>query len=590
MKLLRSLRVSPLLALLASCSSTPVGPSGDAAVPADVGGCVPDRAMWDGQIRAVVQRQCGSCHGAAPSFGAPYPLLDYDFILRPRQGGRPVDRIAARMMAGTMPPAGTPAPTDDDARAVVQWASCGAQTPPPGMGLRASRPVFRSPERTPTNMERWDLLAGNFAVSPTLRDRYQCFTFTFPGTADRFIRRFELVADRSEVLHHVVLLRDNNRTAPTEPFECGAMPEGSDYLYAWAPGTSALEFPDGGLRVTPGQRVVMQIHYNNGQALEGVRDNSGIRIFHDAPTGTEYGMVAIGPVGFQVPARSTASPQSGCAFSRPSRLLAGMPHMHNIGTGFTQEIVRANGARESLISLQGWQFESQLFYDFNTEFQVGDRLITRCDFNNTSATMVRSGERTSDEMCFNFAYVTPPPTERYCDQSISGAAELPYVPGMCALPAAPTNVPAVTGRAMVGAAPTLAGGEIPEARWVLSGVTWYLNTSMVGGMSLNLDETTVTSRGQLWTGAGRLNADLVTRLNLVLTGAVRFSRDIPASFAGTFSSATTPLALTPTCGGMTPMTSLSYAVQGDTLTIGVTPSMVSGLTITPQYQFRRAAN
>ena len=101
----------------------------------------------------------------------------------------------------------------------------------------------------------------------------------------------------------------------------------------------------------------------------------------------------------------------------------------------------------------------------------------------------------------------------------------------------------------------------------------------------------MTSRGQLWTGAGRLNADLVTRLNLVLTGAVRFSRDIPASFGGTFTSATSPLALTPTCGGaMNPMTSLGYAVQGDTLTVGVTPSMVSGLTITPQYQFRRASN
>jgi hypothetical protein len=41
---------------------------------------------------------------------------------------------------------------------------------------------------------------------------------------------------------------------------------------------------------------------------------------------------------------------------------------------------------------------------------------------------------------------------------------------------------------------------------------------------------------------------------------------------------------------MSPMTMLNYAVQGDTLTVGVTPSMVSGLTITPQYQFRRAAN
>ena len=30
------------------------------------------------------------------------------------------------------------------------------------------------------------------------------------------------------------------------------------------------------------------------------------------------------------------------------------------------------------------------------------------------------------------------------------------------------------------------------------------------------------------------------------------------------------------------------AVQGDTLTVGVTPTMFSGITITPQYQFRRA--
>ena len=136
-------------------------------------------------------------------------------------------------------------------------------------------------------------------------DRYQCFTFEFPGTTDRFVRRFELVADQRAVLHHVVLLRDNNRVAPTTPFECGSMPEGSDYLYASAPGRDALQFPEGGLRITPGQRLVMQIHYNNGQHLPNLRDSSGLRLYHTAPSGTEYGMVALGPLAFQIPARST---------------------------------------------------------------------------------------------------------------------------------------------------------------------------------------------------------------------------------------------------------------------------------------------
>lgn len=365
------------------------------------------------------------------------------------------------------------------------------------------------------------------------------------------------------------------------------MPSGSDYLYAWAPGQSAFEFPDGGLRITPGQRVIMQIHYNNGQGLEGVRDDSGVRMYHSAPEGTEYGMVAIGPVGFQVPARSMGAAESGCTFSSPSRVLAGMPHMHQIGAEFTQDVVRANGTRESMISLQGWQFESQLFYDFGTQVQPGDRIVTRCLFNNTTASTVRSGTGTADEMCFNFAYVTPAPTERYCDQATTGSMELGYTPGTCALPAAPVDMPVAMGRVLVQPAPELAGGEIPEARWELSGATWYLNSGMVSGMSLNLDESAISARGQLWTGPGRLNADFVTRLNLVITGGLRIARDIPASFAGTFTGSTSPLAITSTCGA-NPVASVGYAVDGDTLTVGVSPTMFAGLTITPHYTFRRA--
>lgn len=591
----RSLAALGSIALLASCGGSTTAPpsdaavSGDVAAPQDAGGCAPDRAAWTSTVRAQVERQCGACHGATPAYGAPYSLLDYDFIVRPQASGRPVDRMVAHMMAGTMPPAGTPAPTDEVAQSIVQWASCGAQTPPAGRGLRATLPVFRSPERAPSGMDQWDLRAGGYGVGPTVRDRYQCFTFTFGGAEARFVRRFELIADRREVLHHVVLLRDTQRTAPETPFECASMPEGSDYLYAWAPGQDAFEFPDGGLRITPGQRLVMQIHYNNGQGLPGVSDNSGVRLYHTAPQGTEYGMVAVGPLGFQIPARSTGAAQSGCTFTRPSRLLAGMPHMHQIGTEFSQTVIRAGGAREPMISLQGWQFETQLFYDFDTTLNPGDRVETRCAFNNTTAQTVRSGTRTSDEMCFNFAYVTPPPMERYCDQGASSTEQLAYTPGTCAVPAAPTNVATVMGRAVVGEAPALNGGELPEGRWELSGATWHLSAGAVGPSMINLDETSITARGQVWTMPGRFSLDFVTRLNLVLTGGARISRDIPTSSAGSYTTMGSSMRVTPSC----PMASatastVAYGVDGDTLTIGPAPTMFSGLTITPRYQFRRA--
>jgi cytochrome c5 len=574
-----------VLSSIAVACSDEVAPS-----PAAGNACVPDRAQWDSTVRAHVERQCGACHGATPAYGAPSSLLDYDANLRPRNGARPVDRIAARLMDGTMPPAGTPAPNDDVSRAIVQWASCGAQTPPAGRGLRASRAVFRSPEVAPAGTEMWELRAGNFAVGPTEVDRYQCFTFTYGGAEPRFVRRFEFLGDRREVVHHVVLLRDNQMAAPTTPFVCNNMPEGSDYLYAWAPGQDALQFPEGGLRIVPGQRLVMQIHYNNGQALPNVVDNSGLRLYHAAPGGTEYGMVAIGPLAFQVPARSTVTAQSGCNITRESRLLTGMPHMHGWGSAFTQDIVRQGGARESLIALQGWRFETELFYDFSTALHPGDRIETQCTFNNTSADMVRSGSRTSDEMCFNFAYVTPPPAERYCDQATGPADELAYAPGACAMPAAPTMVPTATGRAMVGAPPALAGGALPDARWELTGVSWYLSAGAVGPSMINLDETTLAARGQVWTSAGRFNADFITRLGLVLTGGARIARDIPGSFAGTYTgAAASPLTLAPACPSTATMpTVINYAVEGDTLTVGVPSSNFSGLTISPRYTFRRA--
>ena len=586
---------------LLGCGGNSTTPAGDAGVvaqgdvaAADAGGgvCVPDRAQWDSTIRGHVERQCGTCHGASPQFGSPYSLLEYDANLTGAVGSRRVDRIAARLMAGTMPPAGTPAPTDAVSAAIVQWATCGAQTPPAGQGLRASAPVFRSPERSPEGLAQFELRADSYAVAPTLRDRYQCYTFTAPVDAPRFIKRFEMIVDNPAVLHHLVLLRDPLRTAPTEPFSCTGMPEGSEYLYAWAPGQNAFEFPEGGLRVEPGQRFVVQLHYNNAAMREGVVDRSGVRIFHGPPQGTEYGMVAIGPNGFTVPARGQAQPTSACTLRAGSRMLAGMPHMHEIGTDFEQTVRRRDGSTAPVISLQGWRFETELFYELPVTLNEGDRLITRCSFNNPTSSPVRSGSRTSDEMCFNFAYVTPPPLARFCDEAVNDGPNVMYTPGMCAAPAAPRDLPLAQGRVLHDEPPTLTGGTIPSGRWVLSGVNFYVNTVMSAAGVINLTESAMSGRGQVWTEAGRMVADLNASLVLVIGAGIRFSRDLPVSFAGDVTAMGSTLAVRATCppDGSNAPSSLEYGLadEGRELTVGLRAQETANVRITPRYTFRRA--
>lgn len=583
--------VAPVFVVAMGCGTA--SPAADAGLsPVDVSDptCVPDRAAWASTVRAQVQAQCGACHGDSPQYGAPFSLLDYDANVAGAVGRRRVDHIVARLMAGTMPPSGTPAPPDDVARSIVGWASCGSSTPQPGVGLRASAPLFRSPEASPAGMPSFELRADNFAVTRELTERYQCYPFDVPVSASRFARRFEILLDHTEVVHHVVLLRDPEHTAPSQPFECGSMPDGSQFLYAWAPGQNALEFPEGGLRMTPGDRFVLQLHYNNGAGREGFTDRSGVRIYHDAPGGTEYGMVAMGPATFSIPARSMGSVESACTVAQGSRMLTGMPHMHGIGAAFSQRILRGSGAMEPLLTLQGWSFDSQLFYDLPVTFGAGDRIVTHCDFNNTRNTTTRSGTHTTDEMCFNFAYVTPPPATRFCDEVVTPTTDTGYRPGACALPAAPTDLPLVIGELSVGEPPAVTGGAIPTGRWQLDHVTYYLSTAMTAAGAIDLAQSGIHARGQSWIESSRLVTDINSTLTLVLSGGIRFSREIPLSFAATFPTMTTPLMLTATCPttmAANVPTTLNYGVTGDTLTVGPPGATTAGVVISPRFTFHR---
>ena len=388
---MRRLSALPALLLLAACPSVTEPPP-----PPD---CVPSEVSYDAVVQPMLETYCSECHGAEPDFGAPYSLMEYAPLIEGEEGARPVDKMVAELIANTMPPEGNESLPHAEYDTLIGWASCGTEHPDYGHGLQASRPVWEAPADPPVDAVPIELTAENHLVEIDAIDDYQYFTFADVVDEDMFIRRIEPIIDESRVLHHITF----NRL------------ETQQYLYTWAPGTGAIEFPDGGIRVTPDDQFFINLHYNNGAGIEDAYDSSGVRLWVSPPADTEWVMVAPQTWSISVPAGGEATATANCNVTEPFQILSGMPHMHEIGSTFEHTIERADGTVESLIELSGWSFELQFFYAMDVQMNVGDRMTMTCGYLNDKDYRVTGGQGTTDEMCFDFLYVTPPSAAGQCE-------------------------------------------------------------------------------------------------------------------------------------------------------------------------------
>lgn len=388
--------------------STSTGPGGASFVGYDPEECVPDEVTWDTLIEPLVNESCGTCHGSEPSFGAPVSLTDYDALLVGEPGDRVVDRMALRVASHTMPPPNSPQLSHADLDNLVEWSTCGHVHPDESYALSVDREPY-GPE-VPENLElpSLDLLASGFSIGRETLDRYQCFAFDLPIDGDRFLKRIQVSLDESRVLHHVVVAHDPERVSAGEStFECSDWPlRNTPYLWAWAPGGGAFDFEEGGLRLKPSDRIVVQIHYNNGAGLEDVNDKSGIRIFHGPVVGREWTLIDPGATDFEVPVGDSVACGSTGRVRGTLRVLAAFPHMHVLGQELHTLIEHKDGSASSLIHLTGWNFEAQRYYAIDEVLKPGDRLHTWCGYRNETGRPTQYGLNTDEEMCFNFLYVS----------------------------------------------------------------------------------------------------------------------------------------------------------------------------------------
>ncbi|MAD61338.1 MAG: hypothetical protein CMH49_07495 [Myxococcales bacterium] len=531
--------------------------------------CIPVEENQEDSM-AFLDQYCGTCHQDQPKFGAPYPLSDFQNMLIGEPGLRPIDRAVLRLAEGTMPPVGQPQPNYEEAQAFIDWASCGSgiQRMPDIGGFEVSKPLYRGPAAPPPNAEVLEFLVPRVTVDSEIADQYSCFAFLGPsqGDNDRSILRIEPVIDDARVVHHIVLYETDREFENQSASDCGAGLGAG--VYAWAPGQPALHFNEGGLITRQGQNYIVEIHYNNQAGYDDVRDSSGVRLFHSALIEPQIDMVTIGPEGFSLPARSRTEVGSQCAIEEEFTILATMPHMHEIGKSLRSTIIRADQTEEDLITLNGWDFNYQLIYDAqNASLNIGDRIQTHCIFENPDDQDRRYGPYTEDEMCYNFIYVTPPPSTKRCDEPIE--EKQAYMPGQCGPSEAASYSEAIIGFYQEGEPLALEGGELTSGQYQLTELeVWFedfdLGIAVVDDMLSYYDAHGAFA----YYDDAHFEIDMQGMAYLTSIQGAEFIREISLNWGGTImtDADSNRLNIQLSCPDQGEF-SLNYAADGDVVTI-----------------------
>ena len=431
MRLRPLITAAPLLASLACSQPKDTGPT------------------WFRDAQPIVSARCANCH--TPGGIAPISLLSFAEVVAHKSAVR--DQVAN----GTMPP-WPPGPGCNTYRhdrslpaaekaALLAWIDRGAPQGDPAdarpapQGLAASG--LSRVDATLTMPESY-----RPALSP---DEYRCFVLDWPETRERYVTGFQAKPGNAAMVHHAIaFLATPGQAAayqrlddaePGQGYTCfgGTGGPSQRMLGLWAPGGGGTDFPFGtGIKVAPGSKLILQVHYNTGAHPGGV-DQTSVQLKLDDTVGAEAFVLPWADPSWlrgamPIPAGSgdvvhsfSYDPTTYLSYITGGVLKPGAfhiysasAHQHLRGSRSRHEILRGGTTSECLLDIPRWDFNWQGAYGLHDAviFRPGDLLSVTCHWDNTAAnqpivdgkqvapTNLNWGEGTGDEMCLGFFYIT----------------------------------------------------------------------------------------------------------------------------------------------------------------------------------------
>ncbi len=283
---------------------------------------------------------------------------------------------------------------------------------------------------------------------PTLvPDEYRCFVLPWDQTGEAFITGYEVRPGNRAMVHHVTI----GTVAPSDipalialeqadaaaGYACfGGLGVRANSFGGWAPGARGTAYPPGtGVKVVPGSRIVVQMHYATGAPWQK-SDLSSVAFQIASVIDRPLGIIPVTNPGWTRDTPSMLIPAGqpevrhsatvtfdtvGQRVAQTLELPAGSPmlvhevglHMHKLGTRARINVFHSNGKTECALAINAWDFDWQGRYRLRTPMEIGpgDRFEIECQWNNSAANQpfvdgrvaepadIKWGEGTRDEMC-----------------------------------------------------------------------------------------------------------------------------------------------------------------------------------------------
>jgi len=245
------------------------------------------------------------------------------------------------------------------------------------------------------------LVAWQTAVDAQVMHEWQLYTTTATATSAQRAGSAELC------------IGGGHSNGPGNNANTNARPSTSQLIIAHPRGSNDILMPRGvGLFApAPGTRLVLQWHHLNTLGAP-VRDASLVRLCTLPASAVERvaGMTVLGTetvAGLDGLPPGRYDVEASCPLrDRTARLLMVAPHMHQLGRHVSLRVQRAGGASQPILDV-GFAFDRQLMRATVATLRPGDRLTTRCSYDNPHATSVPFGVQFQFEQCFVYAIAEP---------------------------------------------------------------------------------------------------------------------------------------------------------------------------------------
>ena len=419
-------------------------------------------------IAPILTNSCAACHNEGGP-GSPHMQLE-----------TAADAVAAapfmitQINSGAMPPwpAGPQSIAfkndlslrQDEINAIAEWVNAGSPLDvDETMPLESDAGVLGLAE-VDTTLAPDEPYQGSVAKT----DDYRCRVYDPLLTESAFITGYNFVPDQTEVVHHAIgYLMPQEALGRAEAaaaqdsgagWECfGGSGIGQDDLFlGWAPGQGPTEYPAGsGLKVEPGDFIVIQIHYHFEDSAPA--DNSTLELDFasdgevtdeilvaeyiapaEIPCSTEesgplcdrdaamaraierFGREGVQADDFNAICRAKpedfAAMTNGIASSSCllpiygfGEIVSVLGHEHEIGKSFRMTLNPGKPTEQVLLDIPDWSFDWQ--YNYYPEEQIllapGDSVKIECSWDRSrrnpdlEPSYILWADGTNDEMCFS---------------------------------------------------------------------------------------------------------------------------------------------------------------------------------------------